>query len=168
MQGHNPDASLLPSVGGTITPMSGGGMVGGVQDATGNQTVLEVPLSVYTENPDLVSALRTLAPKHFDSETIEKYFESKGSKPEDDQALKEEILATVLMPDLLQKAEKTIESNKTGAITPTNIQDVLAYLSKQQIDVSKIKLILSSAGLDIEIMIPGVETSKQVAFANPV
>ena len=168
MQGHNPDASLLPSVGGTITPMSGGGMSGGVQDAKGNLTVLEAPLAAYTGNPDLVTALRTLAPRHVGSETIEKYFELKGSDPKDDIELKEEILATVLTPDLIQKAQRTVTSNKTGAITTTNIENVLAYLSKQQIDVSKIKFILGLEGLDIEIIIPGLETPKQVTFTNSV
>jgi hypothetical protein len=169
MQGHNPDASLLPSVGGAITPMSGGGMVGGVLDIKGNQTVLEVSLNDYKANPDLVSALKTLAPSHFNAPTIDLYFEQKATSPEDDRLLKEEILAKVLTPDFIDKADRTVESNKTGAITPTNMENVLAYLSSQQIDVSKIKCILHSGGLDIEILVPGTEEStpeRGVRFAN--
>ena len=166
MNGHNPDASLLPSVGGAIAPMSGGGQEGGLVDANGQSQVLQVGLVGYENNPEMVQALQTLAPTEVGSRTIRDYFEKKGS-PSDDEALKREILGTIIRPQYLKDMQFVIESKKDNGITEANIQAVITHLSNQSFDISKIVFSLDSTGLHIEMEVPAATaTASAVATAT--
>lgn len=170
MEGHNPDASLLPSVGGAITPMSGGGMQEGGLLGTNGQQVLEVVLSEYESHPEMVQALQTLAPAEVGSRSIKEYFEQKGTTPKDDEALKREIMGTILKPDYVKDMKCVIESNKNDGITEANLQAVLQHLSNQSLDISTIVFSLDPTGLNIEMKIPAATataeatTKKEVTF----
>ena len=162
MQGHNPDASLLPSVGGAITPMSGGGQEGGLQETSGRVHILETELTEYESKPEMVRALQTLAPVEVGSLSIKDYFEKKGTAPKDDEALKREIMETILKPEYVKNMKFLIESNKDNGITDANIQAVITHLSKQSLDISTVIFSLDSTGLSIEISVPA--TAKAVTF----
>lgn len=166
MEGHNPDASLLPSVGGTITPMSGGGLEGGFQETSGRQQILETELAEYESHPEMVQALQTLAPTEVGSLSIKEYFEKKGTGPKDDEALKREIMATIQKPEFIKDIKFVIESKKNDGITEANIQAVLAHLSKQSLDISTALFSLDPTGLSIEIPIAKATASAVATKAD--
>jgi len=166
MQGYNPDTSMVPSVGGAITPMSGGGQEGGLIDADGQDKVLKAGLVEYENNPEMVQALQTLAPTEVGSLTIGDYFEKKRA-PADDEALKREILGTIINPQYLKDMQFVVESKKDNGITEANIQAVITHLSNQSFDISKIIFSLNSTGLHIEMEVPAATaTASAVATAT--
>jgi len=161
MQGYSPDVSLLPSGGGTITAMSGGGQEGGLQRVDGTTEVLGIKKS--TEFEKYKDILMKIAPntignylnniynQHHQHSvyTLTTYFSEKHDKPADDE-LKEDILNTVLNDEYVPHMQITVESDKDGAITDTTIQDVLKTLAAS-IDIDLVNIVLDDTGLTIHI-----------------
>jgi len=154
MEGFNPDQSLLPSVGGSITAMSGGGQEGGlIRKWSSGQVDYQDTTILGLDSTNFVSAtytpiLTNLAPS-LQTVNFAQYFNDEGKNTND--ALKEEVLNTAFTT-YLKDMEITIESDNANAITNENIQAVLDSLNLP-INIGNVSIRLAQDGLTIQIVI---------------
>jgi len=151
MQGYSPDVSLLPSAGGSITAMSGGGQEGGL---TVNGKSIILGSERVTDLKKYQAVLQKIAPNSVGSNEINGNLWEKLNTKEEDDALKEDILNTLLTNEYVQDMQITIESDKDDGITEANIQEVLKSLATS-IDIDLVSIILNDTGLTIRIGAPG-------------
>jgi hypothetical protein len=158
MEGFNPDQSLIPSVGGSITAMSGGGQEGGLTLANGTQSVLGS--TKWVDLKKYESILQKLSPTVVNTQIIDgKFWEKINTDKKADDTLKEDILKTVLNDEYVPHMQITVESDKDGAITEANIQEALETLATS-IDIDLVTIILDDTGLTIRIG-PGATASEK-------
>jgi hypothetical protein len=145
MEGFNPDQSLIPSVGGSITAMSGGGQVGGeALDQTENPqyAIIGMDETQFTKH---LSVLKQIAKPVLDGPY--NYNEQKGNTNEDIKiAILQNILTYVEDMDIL------VESDKENAISDANIMNILTKMADKQIDIiNDIQFTMNDEGLTIII-----------------
>jgi hypothetical protein len=149
MEGFNPDQSLIPSVGGSITAMSGGGgQEGGELGTDGKAAILELNETDF-KGPLYTSVLKKLAPS-LESVNFTQYWETEGSSNKKNESLKQEVLNSVLA-NHTNDMEITIESDSPIGITEAQIQEVLESLNVP-IDIDKVKIRLAQDGLTITFL----------------
>jgi len=158
MATFNPDQSLLPSVGGSITPMSGGGQEGGRQDAAKGALLLESSLSDYSESVSMRKALRIIAPTYFADKDLENEstrMEILETAEKSESKIESEVLNFVKGFPRNTKTTKLV-SEKTGLIENTSkaMIDVMTYISNKTIDDKNIVISLNKDSLVITMTIP--------------
>lgn len=146
MEGFNPNQSLIPAVGGNITPMSGGGYT----DAGGSfrefgLTQAEFNLNRVVYEPIIKKLLPSI------TADIQTLFNSRGSDetPTNDQIITE-ILSSVGKMNKNDIQILVQSKNKEFVITELIIPDILAGY-KTQIDSDKIQVYFDETGLVIDI-----------------
>jgi hypothetical protein len=156
MEGYNPNQSMLPSVGGNITPMSGGG---GLQEGG---EVLRMNPDEYAiiglteeqfKNADNKAILKKLAPSILgpldDAKWATYYNEKKGG---DNIDIKRNILDSVFASFVNQTDMKIqIEAIDGSDIPEDAVSGILDIFIKNAIDESKMKMTLNDTGLIIQI-----------------
>jgi hypothetical protein len=158
MATFNPDQSLLPSVGGSITPMSGGGQEGGRQDAAKGALLLESSLSDYSESVSMRKALRIIAPTYFADKDLENEstrMEILETAEKSESKIESEVLNFVKGFPRNTKTTKLV-SEKAGLIENTSkaMIDVMTYISNKTIDDKNIVISLDKDSLVITMKIP--------------
>ena len=137
MATFNPNQSLLPSVGGSITPMSGGGaslQEGGEVKAGGSRVLLDAELAKYTGNESIMrTALKKMAPEYFKNDNIQKditdLFEMTTDFNANELKIKKEVLNYI--PNISSKKIKRVFApEKKGSIenTPESQLKLLTYI----------------------------------------
>ena len=154
MNSFDPNQSLLPSVGGSITPMSGGGKQGD------GYVLLEAKKADYTDNESMRASLSKMAPGYFKNtdiqKDIDKLFENGGTFEANELAIKKEVLNYVAtLPS--KTVNRFIEPEKKGSIenTPESQLKLMTYIASCKIDVDKMKITLNANELVISYTIPG-------------
>jgi hypothetical protein len=150
MEGFNPDQSLLPSVGGNITPMSGGGQEGGLTVA-GVTSILGLNETDF-KKPENEAVLKAIAPNQIGTTSINAYWDTKKDSAEDDEVLKRNILDTILStPDYIEKLKFLIESE-----TPLKDEEMPAIVEslKTSIDLKNVTITLNDTELKVVIKMP--------------
>ena len=146
MEGFNPNQSLIPAVGGNITPMSGGGYT----DAGGAFREFGLTLAEYNAKKDLYEPIiKKLLPSI--TAGIETLFTSRGSdeNPTNDQIITETLSSVGKMNK--NDIQILVQSKyKEFVITEINMPDILAGY-KTQIDSDKIQVYFDETGLVIDI-----------------
>jgi hypothetical protein len=137
--------------------MSGGGQEGGLTLANGTQSVLG--LTKWADLKKYESILQKLSPTVVTTQVIDDKFWEGINVKEEDNKLKEDILKTVLNDEYVPHMQITVESDKNGAITEANIQEVLETLATS-IDIDLVTIILDDTGLTIRIG-PGATASEK-------
>jgi hypothetical protein len=158
MATFDPDQSLLPSVGGSITPMSGGGQEGGRQDPEKGLLLLESKLDDYRESTNMRKALSILAPTYFtnknmeDSATLDRVFKEAEAN---ESKIESEVLNFVKGFPRNKKTTKIV-SEKVGPIENSSkaMIDVMTYISSQTTDDKNIVISLNKDTLVITMTIP--------------
>jgi hypothetical protein len=149
MATFDPNQSLLPSVGGSITPMSGGGIQeGGRQDAAKGALLLEGSLNEYNESANMRKALYKIAPTYFADKKLEDATaRSDVFKEAEKNEAKIEIEALKFLKTVDRKKKvMKIVTDKLGAIESTSqsMIDVLTYINSQTVDDQKIRITLTN------------------------
>jgi hypothetical protein len=155
MEGYNPNQSMLPSVGGNITPMSGGGMQEGGEVIRMNPD--EYAIIGLTEeqfkNADNKAILKALDPRNLgplDDTKWAAYYNEK--KSDDNMDIKRNILEKVFASFVNQTDMKIqIEAIDGSDIPEDAVSGILDTFIKNAIDESKMKMTLNDTGLIIQI-----------------
>jgi len=171
MEGFNPDQSLIPSVGGSITPMSGGGQIGGEQNNPGTEQYNIVGMDQDRfKSPDIQSILKQLAPTIFTDVTEAGEFWNQNYK-EDNLDIKNAIFDTLITNYYDQIMQNmTIETDVKGTIDKSYI---IRELSKHA-EESNIKLKFTDENIEIELLttipnpVAASATATPAAAATPV
>ena len=146
MEGFNPNQSLIPAVGGNITPMSGGGYT----DAGGAFREFGLTLAEFNLNRAVYEpVIKKLLPSI--TADIDTLFNSRGSdeNPTNDQIITE-ILSSVGKMNKNDIQILVQSKDKEFVITDINMPDILAGY-KTQIDSDKIQVYFDETGLVIDI-----------------
>ena len=154
MEGFNPDQSLIPSVGGSITPMSGGGQRGGEPNPPGTDGHNIVGLDVEGFKQDTMGTIfKLLAPTIFSSVTdLGQYWTD--NKNENNSNIKNEIFKTLINTYLKDiEAGLTIETDENvdeNHIIEHLVQDT--SMSFVDISNTQMKFDIANQLLTIEII----------------
>jgi len=163
MATFDPDQSLLPSVGGSITPMSGGGVIeelqeGGRVTETG-PLLLESPLEAYIESALMRKVLPIIASKYFadkdvESDIPENIF-TQAAADEAEAKIEQEVLDFVKAFPRNKKTTKIV-SEKLGVIenSSESMIKVLNYINSQITDDKNIVVSLNKNTLVVTMKIP--------------
>jgi hypothetical protein len=143
MEGFNPNQSLLPAVGGHITPMSGGAKI---QVKTGVFTILGLTEIQFTD-PKNIAILRMLAPIRLGAVTdMKQFFEDESA---DNTELEKEVLTNAVKlfgKDIISYWD----SDKENGITKSNMGNLKEALKGKKVDLSKVQITLNPSGLEIK------------------
>jgi len=179
MATFDPDQSLLPSVGGSITPMSGGGtphQEGGEKKSDGTYLLLEATLADYNANQTMMSGIAKMAPVYFKNKTdtnelkgiIGKLFEGGNTFDANELKIKQEILQYVAkMP--LNNVKRLIDPEKKGSIENTRESQlkVANYIASRKVDVAQMKMTLNANTLVIKYEILPLSASASESGSSP-
>jgi hypothetical protein len=182
MATFNPDQSLLPSVGGSITPMSGGGdQKGGKKQADGSYLLLEANQAKYTSSKSMMKGLAKMAPKYFKNKadiptikaTIDSLFEFGNAFDTNELKIKNEIVNFVSkIPS--KKKNIFIDPEKKGSIENTSESQskVMKYIASRKVDIDKMTMTLDENTLVIKYQIlplstPGTTTATPAPAPAP-
>jgi len=145
MEGFNPDQSLIPSVGGSITAMSGGGQMGGeILDQNGtadSYAIIGMNEAQFTKH---LPVLKQIAKPVLDSSYI--YNEQRSNTNED---LKTAILTNIFA--YMEDMDILVESDKENAISDSNIMQIITEVAAKQTDLKNFQFTMNDTGLTIVI-----------------
>ena len=125
MEQFNPDQSLIPAVGGSITPMSGGGSLSFDQMGGAGETLFDQKVEFFNETQ--IKALIKLAPVTCKNTTPDNFSENFINLSEKEYQIKKEIHTSI------HNIPKTISitSAKKPTLGPKGMKEIMEYLSNR-------------------------------------